>query len=185
MLKNYFREDYLLSVMSEIEGHPDNVAPAYLGGLVASCVCDNKIIRKKLSVNKGLKVYALIPKQHLSTKVSRELLPDTYSREDVVHNLSRAVMLPIAFESGDVDLIGEVFNDKMHQPYRLPAINGGEEIIKMLNELGYKATICGAGPSILVVGKTSGLEYKLLSSAVGSNWKVKALKLCEKGAVLK
>ena len=81
--------------------------------------------------------------------------------------------------------VGEVFADKMHQPYRLPAINGGEEIIKLLADLGYKATICGAGPSILAVGKASGLEYKSLSSEIGLNWKVKSLKLCEKGATLK
>lgn len=185
MLKNYFRPDYLLSVMTEIEGHPDNVAPAYLGGLVSAYSNGEKVVANKLSVNKNLKIYAVIPKQHLSTKCSRQLLPNEYSREDAVHNVARAVMLAKAFENGDLSLIGDVFSDKMHQPYRLPAITGGEEIINTLNALGYKATVCGAGPSILAVGKTSGLEYKLLSSAIGVNFKVKALKVCDKGAVIK
>ncbi|MBR6737942.1 MAG: threonine synthase [Clostridia bacterium] len=185
MLKNAFRSDYLLSVMNKIEGHPDNVAPAYLGGLVASVVNGDKVIANKLEVNKNLKIYAIIPKQHLSTKVARELLPELYSLKDVVHNVSRATVLPLAFSTGNVELIKEVFNDKLHQPYRLPQIEGGEALIKTLNELGYASVISGAGPTILAIGKSSGLEYKLLSSLSGANFKVKSLKVCDKGATLK
>lgn len=185
MLKNSFSKDYLLSVMASIEGHPDNVAPAFLGGLVFSYVKDGNVITKKVNVSKNFKIYAVIPRASLATKDSRGVLPETYSREDVVYNLSRVFALSNAFENGDVDALKDGFDDKLHQPYRFPIVKGADEMKKLLEENGFAVALSGAGPSLLAIGKKSGIEYTLPKKVGGITWSVKPLKVNEKGAILK
>ena len=185
MLKNAFDKEYLLSVMAMVEGHPDNVATAYLGGLTLSYQKNEKIISRKIEVNKNLKFYAVIPSAVLSTKQSRELLPETVTIKDAVYNLSRALNLEYAFKTGNIELIKDVFDDKLHQPYRAPAIKGCDEMIKILSSNGYAVAISGAGPSLIAISTKDGRENIIPKSVGGIKWKVKSLKVCEKGAILK
>ncbi len=185
MLKNIFTKEQLLSVMNTIEGHPDNLAPALIGGLTFSYVNGDKVISRKVEINKNLKFYAVIPSANLSTKSAREILPETYEIKDVVHNLSRALSLEHAFKTGDINLIKDVFDDKIHQPYRMPLIAGGEQIKAILEENGFAVAISGAGPTLLAVGYKSGVEKLLPKVVDGVKWKVKSLKVCDKGAILR
>ena len=185
MLKNIYDRDYLLSVMTMIEGHPDNLAPAFLGGLTFSYLNGEKVISRKVEVNKNLKFFAVIPSATTSTKSAREIIPETCSVKDAVHNLSRALNLEHAFKVGDVKLIKDVFDDKLHQPYRFPLISGGEKVKAILEENGYAVAISGAGPSLLAVGNKSGAEKLNLGVIDGVKWKVKFLKVCDKGALLR
>ncbi len=183
MLKNLLTENELLSIMVAIEGHPDNVVPAYLGGLVSSCVLDNgEVVYTKTKPNRKLKMFAVIPNFETNTKKSREGLPTEYSREDVTYNLSRVALLQTAFANGDLDKIKVVFSDKLHEPYRLPNIKGAEELKSMLENLGYAVAISGSGPSLLVVGYDGGLTYKIPKEIGGVKWKVKELKCDDVGA---
>ena len=183
MLKNLLSTDELLSIMVAVEGHPDNVAPAFLGGLVSSCVLSGgKVVYNKTKISRKLKVFAVIPNFESNTKKSREGLPSEYSREDVIFNLSRVALLQSAFFTGDLDKIKAVFEDKLHEPYRLPNIKGAEELKAMLENLGYAVAISGSGPSLLAVGVDGGLNYKLPKEIGGVKWKVKELKCDDLGA---
>lgn len=185
MLKNIFDKEYLLSVMTMIEGHPDNLAPAFLGGLTLSYLNGERVVSRKVEVNKNLKFYAVIPSANVSTKSAREILPETVMVKDAVHNLSRALNLEYAFTSGNVNVLKDVFDDKLHQPYRFPLIKGGEEMKKLLEDNGYAVAISGAGPTLLAVGTKLGLEKVIPHNIGGVKWKVKFLKICEKGAILR
>jgi homoserine kinase len=183
MLKNLLSEDELLSIMVEMEGHPDNVAPAYLGGLVSSCIAnDGSVVYSKIKPNRKLKMFALIPNFETNTKKSRENLPSEYSRADVTNNVSRVALLQSAFINGDVSKIKVIFEDKIHEPYRYPFIKGGLELKAMLENLGYAVAISGAGPSLLAIGLEGGLVYKLPKEIGGVKWKVKELKCDDIGA---
>ena len=169
--------------MVELEGHPDNVAPACLGGLVSSCVLDSgEVVYSKIKPNRKLKMFAVIPNFETNTKKSRDGLPSEYSREDVVYNLSRVALLQTAFTTGDLDKIKVVFEDKLHEPYRLPNVKGAIELKSVLENLGYAVAISGSGPSLLAVGYEGGLTYKLPKEIGGVKWKVKELKCDDLGA---
>lgn len=185
MLKNLFDKERLLSVMTMIEAHPDNVASAFLGGLNVIYKTGDKIVTRKIEVNKNLKFYAVIPSVEISTKSARAILPETFSREDVVHNLSRALSLEHALSKGNVELLKEVFDDKIHQPYRYPMIKGGLEMKAELEKQGFAVAISGAGPTLLAVGYGCNLERKIDKFIGGVRWKVKPLKVCDKGATLR
>ncbi|MBO5888739.1 MAG: homoserine kinase, partial [Clostridia bacterium] len=183
MLKNAFSKDYLLKVMVDMEGHPDNVAPAFLGGLIVACDA-NGIKYQKVNVNSNLTFYACIPNFGLPTAKTREYLPKTVDFKDAVYNLAGSSMIAFAFESGNMEIIKRVFNDKLHVPYRMPLIKGGEELKSALEKLGFAVTISGAGSAILAVSYNKALDSKNLSNIGGVKWSFKPLHIDKKGAVI-
>lgn len=140
----------LLDLCALIEGHPDNVLPALIGGLCAAFKTNGKYYFKKYCPSDSLKLYSLIPPFELKTELSRSVLPQMYKREDVVANLSRIVNLPSAFIDGDIELIKAIFDDKIHEPYRYKLIEHSLDVKKYFNE--YAVSISGAGSSLLVIG---------------------------------
>lgn len=177
MLKNAYGKAELLRVMTVLEGHPDNVAPCYLGGMVFSFVGDGGEVRfAKYCVAPSVKFTAFIPPFELSTKKAREVLPKTVSFKDAVYNLSRAAVLGRAFESGDLELIEGAVEDKLHESYRYPLIRGGEKLKAELEKQGYAVTISGAGPTILAIGDT------YAESVDGGAFAVKPLSVDNDGA---
>ena len=182
MLKNAYGKEFLLDLMTEIEGHPDNVAPAFLGGLVMACDCDGLKVNR-VNVNSNLKIFACIPNFELSTTKAREALPKTLDFKDAVYTVSGACMLQSAFEKGDLTLIKRVFKDKLHVPYRLPLIKGGEEAQKILEDLGFAVTVSGAGPTLLAVSDGKDLPLNALKGIDGVKWTIKRLHFDKKGAV--
>lgn len=147
--KSNLSNEALLTLMSKIEGHPDNVAPAFLGGFVASYKNKDeyKSIRYHVSHNLYFNVY--IPNQHLSTEEARNVLPLNYSREDVISNLSRIIHLPNALVNGDYKLLKDLLKDKIHEPYRLKLIEHSNDLIKQLSEIGATCIISGSGSTML------------------------------------
>ena len=147
-------KDEIMDIATELEGHPDNVAPALLGGLVVSTVADGKVLARKISLEANndspLHITIVLPDFHLSTQQARAALPEHVTLRDAVHNLSRAVLVTEAFRTGDLDLLGKAMTDTLHQPYRLPLISGGLEAIHAAKEAGASAAaVSGAGPSII------------------------------------
>ena len=183
ILKNTFNKEYLLSVMSSIEGHPDNVTPAYLGGLTISYTSNGVVKYVKANVNSKLKVFACMPDFDVSTKTAREILPNTISFEDCVQNVRGSALFMSAFENGDMSLIKEVFNDKMHEPYRYPLIKGGLELKKVLENQGFAVAISGAGPSLLAITDKD-VSVKKVQIVDGVKWYIKPLRFDKRGAVL-
>ncbi|MCR5786598.1 MAG: homoserine kinase, partial [Acholeplasmatales bacterium] len=124
--------DALLSLMTLIEGHPDNVAPAYLGGFVASINNNGDIITNRYNVSDKLVFNVLVPDFKLSTLSARQALPNQYSREDVVSNISKIINLPRAIETANFKLLKVLLNDKIHEPYRFKLI---DKALKIKEEL--------------------------------------------------
>lgn len=152
LLKNPCSREELLTIAAEIEGHPDNVAPALLGGLVASCIQDGKVYSVKKEISPMLEFGVFVPDFELATEKARGALPKQIPHRDAVYNMSRAVLCQAALCEGRLDLLPVVTGDKLHQPYRLPMIKGGKEIFELALAMGAEAVcISGAGPSILAV----------------------------------
>lgn len=175
----------LLSIVTPIEGHPDNLAPALLGGLTASMMDKGEAFSVAYPVNPELFFTVLFPDYTLSTHLSRGALPKTVPHGDAVFNLSRLSVLPKAMELGDENLIARALTDKLHQPYRRPLIHGIDDVEKCANELGCHAVcVSGAGPSILCVSRDRAFAAKLAEKVkmLEHNWTVLDLTVDPDGA---
>lgn len=142
--------DDLLEVATEIEGHPDNVAPALLGGLTIAWGSGPGVRAKKFNVHRGVFPLVSIPEYSLSTEVARSLQPASVPVEDAVFNLSRSALLVAALVQSP-ELLFEATEDRLHQDYRASAMPETHALIGRLREAGHAAVVSGAGPSILVL----------------------------------
>ncbi|HKG54076.1 MAG TPA: homoserine kinase, partial [Anaerolineales bacterium] len=143
----------ILSLATEMEGHPDNVAAAFLGGLVVSTMDNGNVVAHKITgAENASPIYAtvVLPEFHLPTQESRTALPQQVSLKDAVHNISRTVLVAEAFRNGDVDLLGKAMTDTLHQPHRLPLIPGAQAAMDAAKAAGASAAaLSGAGPSVI------------------------------------
>ena len=151
----------LLSIASEVEGHPDNVTPAMMGGFcVASLDEDGSVSYSKILWPENWKLTVLIPDYELDTKIARSILPEFISIPDAAFNIRKASMLIDAVYRQDSELMKKCLKDKLHQPYRTELIKGFKELTELLENkddiLG--CVISGAGPTILVISKNDGFE---------------------------
>lgn len=142
----------MLTLATAIEGHPDNVAPAMLGGFVASAYDEGQVYSVKKNISADLAFAAFIPNFKLPTEKARAALPQQVAHKDAVYNLSRAALATAAFCDGEYELLRVATKDALHQQYRLPLVPGGEEIFELAAELGaYAVYLSGAGPTIMAV----------------------------------
>lgn len=159
MINPCTREE-LLTIAAGIEGHPDNVAPAMLGGLVASCLQDGQVYSVKKELSPVLEFAAFIPDYELSTQKARDALPQTVTLASAVHNLSRAPLLQAALCEGRLDLLEVATSDALHQQYRLPLMPGGKEVFALARGAGAPAVfISGAGPTVVAVVESSRTDF--------------------------
>lgn len=151
----------LLSIATEVEGHPDNITPAIVGGLVISAKEDDgSIVYRKLDWPEEWVITVCIPEYELATDISRSVLPEEVPMKDAVYNAQRMAMFVEAIHTKDAELMKLALKDKLHQPYRLKLVPGLEKIIQSLkhedNVLG--CVLSGAGPSILIISLKNDLE---------------------------
>lgn len=161
-------------IACRLEGHPDNITPAVFGNLQLASMSDDTVARAEAKVSDIWRFCVLIPDFELSTAEARKALPDSYSRPEVVFNISRAGLLLRAMETGDPDLLRYAQADVIHQPYRLPLITGYEKAFAAAEKAGAVSTcISGAGPTLLCTFTEDGpidLLRELISEALPS-WK--------------
>ncbi|MGM0397139.1 MAG: homoserine kinase [Bacillota bacterium] len=144
----------ILKIATEFEGHPDNVAPALLGGMVVSAMKDGEVYSIKIPIRNKYSFIALIPDFHLSTEVARAALPKTIPHKDGIHNVSRATLLVAAFMTGEDHLLRIGFEDMFHQPYRGDLIPGFDKVMKAAGDFGVLGSyLSGAGSTIMCVAK--------------------------------
>jgi homoserine kinase len=108
----------LLDLVAVLEHHPDNAAPAVLGGFTAAGVVAGSVRALRVPVWDRLRFVALIPEFEVSTDRARKLVPNRFSKADTVHSLNRSALVTAAFASGRYDLLPGLFDDRVHQPYR-------------------------------------------------------------------
>jgi homoserine kinase len=153
LLGNPFTDEEILKLAIENEGHPDNVAPAMLGGLVASIVYEGHVISLKLPARANrspMHVTIVLPDFDFPTRQARAILPRQVDRKDAIYNISRAVLVTEALRTGDLDLLGKAMTDALHQPYRLPLIPGAKSAMEAGRHAGAAAVaLSGAGPSLI------------------------------------
>ena len=160
MLGDVLNTQELLTLATAIEGHPDNVAPAMLGGFVTSVYDEGQVYSVKKNIDEQLAFAAFVPDFRLLTSKARAALPDMVSHKDAVYNLSRAALATAAFCDGDYSLLGVATKDSLHQKYRLPLIDGGDEMFELAQDLGALAVyISGAGPTIMAVVPRDDQEF--------------------------
>lgn len=142
--------DKLLDLAAEMEGHPDNVAPALFGGLVAACRTEAGIKHVSIQPPATLLVVLAIPDYQLATKRSRDALPAMVPFEDAVFNLGRMALLVAAMFSGDYSQLSWAMEDRLHQPYRSKLVPGLEDVFAAAQDAGALATVLsGAGPTVV------------------------------------
>lgn len=148
-----FSKDDLMQMATAIDGHPDNVLPALLGGIVIGCMDgDGRVVAKKMAPLAGLYAYALIPDYPLPTSKARAAMPDAYSREDVVYNLGHLGLLVASLASSDMSQLAAAFSDRVHEPYRLPLMPGIQEAKQAALDAGaLAALVSGAGSTMLIL----------------------------------
>ena len=143
-------EQQLLEYATELEGHPDNVAPALFGGLTIAWVDEVGPHHKKLAVHRGLSPLVLVPPHQMSTKLARSLQPESVPHTDAVFNVSRSALLVAALTQSP-ELLLAATEDRLHQNYRASAMPETSELISLLRAEGHPAVVSGAGPSVLVL----------------------------------
>lgn len=151
----------LFDICVSLEGHPDNVAPAIYGGLVSSYKKGNSFIANSFNVNKDLVFIVAIPKYELKTKDAREALPKSLSYADAVNNISRIINLPRAFNDGDINLLLDLFVDRLHEPYRGPLIKEYNEIKSICSSYNIPMAISGSGSTMLIISKSKDIISKI------------------------
>lgn len=172
VMEKDFDKKEILKIATDMEGHPDNVSPAILGGATASIYDDGQVFVEKFNVSDKIKFLALIPEFKLSTKLARQALPETYTKDDAVFNLSRLSLLILSLISGDEKNLKVALEDKIHEPYRfklIPEIEQIEEIIDESHALGHY--LSGAGSTLMIL-----LDYADKISEEFIKNKVKELK---------
>lgn len=177
----------IFKIAVEIEGHPDNIAPALFGGLIASIMEEEQIYYNHINIAKGIKFVALIPDFTLSTKLSREVLPRQISHRDGVHNSGRVALLLSALSNGRFDLLKHALKDRLHQPYRGKLIEGFDDVFSKCDKLGSLGVyLSGAGPTIMAIVEENNVNFskdiKEYFNSIGYNWDVKELDLDLEGA---
>lgn len=140
----------LLPVMIDIEGHPDNILPAVYGGLVSGFI-DDSIYSKSVEVHNDYKFYVCISDHIASTEALRQALPSSIAMDDAVFNLSRAIHVESAFQSGDLKYLRAVLKDKLHQRYRAEFIPYFESVKNVVEHNGDILVISGSGSTLLII----------------------------------
>jgi homoserine kinase len=144
----------LLNAACALEGHPDNVAAALLGGLTVSCqLPDRSAFAVKRAWPERLRFVVLTPDFPLSTLASREALPESVSREDVVFNLQRVALLLEVLQSGNYSILREALQDRIHQPFRQKLVPGLERALALEHPDILGVCLSGAGPSIVALAE--------------------------------
>lgn len=156
-----------------IEGHPDNVIPALLGGcrLAATGVTarETSWIVAEIPWHEAVVPIVAIPEFELSTAAARQVLPGDYSRADAVFNIAHLGLLLRGIETGNGDWLAGALQDKIHQPYRKALIQGyGTVEAAAIGAGAYGVVISGAGPTMLALA--GGDRAAAVAAAMGQAW---------------
>ena len=175
----------LLNITNAMEGHPDNLAPAFYGGLTASMVDNGLPVTVNFPLHPDWEFLALVPDFTLSTPKARAVLPKEVSRADAIYNISHGAMVLKALELGDEKLLRNAMQDRLHQNYRKSLIQDYEAIEALVRTTGAAFCLSGAGPTLLCITRNKGLEEKLaakLPSITQANWEMLPLHIDFQGA---
>jgi homoserine kinase len=149
-------EAELLRVMTKIEGHPDNVAPCFLGGMTVGCWDGNDLRYVRLpSLPSDMYVVVAVPNVSVNTSEARKSLPEMVNFKDAVFNLGRSALMAAAWATGQWDMLSWGMDDRLHQQYRAKLFPGGDVIMDRVRAIPgcLGVAISGSGPSVLALSR--------------------------------
>lgn len=170
----------MVHLATSVEGHPDNVLPALLGGLVVAYRSEqgDDLRYYRLEPSDRLVPIIVVPRQQLSTQRAREALPQDVSFADAQFTASRAALLVAAMSTGaGADVLADAMNDRLHEPTRLALMPETAAVHAELRESGLAVSLAGSGPSLLVVAPrpeapTRAEQVRRICRARNSGWRV-------------
>jgi homoserine kinase len=170
----------LLNAACALEGHPDNVAAALLGGLTISCqMPDRSAFAVRMRWPDALGILVLTPHFPLSTAASRGALPEMISREDAVFNIQRSSLLLFALQTGKFPVLRQAFQDRIHQPYRQKLVPGLSEALALEHPDLLGVCLSGAGPSVAAFAERNFDEIEAILGEVfrqtGTDFQIRRL----------
>lgn len=179
----------LLLLCTELEGHPDNVAPALRGGLTVCYSSPKGIGCLKLTPVNPPRAVVAIPNYEVQTEAARRALPTCIPFSDAVLNVGHAAAVTAAFASGQYEALATAMDDRLHQPYRAHLVPGMEEAIQSAVAAGaLGACLSGSGPTIIAFAHTreafiaEAMQQAL--ARVGIEAQTRILEVCTEGATV-
>jgi len=146
------RLDGVVEKAAALEGHPDNVVPAFLGGLCASYRLEGELRFFRLRTPAGLRAVVCVPELEVSTKKARRLMPKKVPLSVAVYTASRLALLVSAFEQKRYDRLSAAMDDRLHQPARGKLVPGMNEAIAAAHRAGaFGAALSGSGPAVFAL----------------------------------
>lgn len=180
-----FSSAQLLQLATDLEGHPDNVAPSLFGGLTIAWEDEMGPHHKKLIVHRGVSPLELIPNFKMSTAIARALQPESVPHADAVFNVSRSALLVAALTQSP-ELLMAATEDRLHQDYRSEAMPEAGKVIELMRKNNHAAVVSGAGPSVLVLASDPAerMEAAQLAAKHFPQWRALVLAVDFKGATV-
>jgi homoserine kinase len=180
-----FTPERLLQLATDLEGHPDNVAPALFGGLTIAWEDAKGPHHKKLIVHRGVSPLELVPNFKMSTATARALQPESVPHEDAVFNVSRSALLVAALTQSP-ELLMAATEDRLHQEYRSEAMPEAGKVIELMRANNHAAVVSGAGPSVLVLASDPAERMAAAKLAAENfpQWRALVLAVDFKGATV-
>ncbi|SHI39386.1 homoserine kinase [Lutispora thermophila] len=178
--------DELIKIGTEMEGHPDNIVPAFLGGFTVSFMAEEKVVYFRQKAYEGFKYAVMYPEYTLPTAQAREVLPKEIAFKDGVFNIGRASLLTAAMITGDVELLKYACRDKLHQPYRKSLVPEFDNIVDKAQSLGALASfLSGAGPTIIAILSKDEKDFEVTMKnhlkIMKGNWTLKIVEASNEG----
>jgi homoserine kinase len=160
----------VMQLAIEMEGHPDNVVPALIGGCRLAATASQGWAIADLPWHGSVVPVLAIPDFELSTEEARSVLPTQYSRADAIFNIAHLGLLLRGLETGNPDWIGAALVDRLHQPYRQSLIRGYQDVEQaVIAAEGYGMVISGAGPTLLALSHPD--RAVTVATAMSQAWK--------------
>lgn len=176
-------DDAVLTLAARLEGHPDNVAPAFFGGFTIAGTCAGtgagQVFATTVSVDPRVNVVVFVPPDAVETRVARGLLPEMVPHADAAANAGRAALL-VAALSREPELLMAATEDRLHQTYREPAMPRTLQLVRELRTRGVPAVVSGAGPTVLAFADAS--SQAAIAAMVPDGWQAMALSVDLRGA---
>lgn len=169
-------DDVVLQLATDLEGHPDNAAPALHGGATLAWMEEGRPRWIPLEVSPQLRAVALVPGATASTVTARAALPRTVSHDDAVFNVQRAALMVEALRRPE--LLMSATEDRLHQPYRREVMGQSLEVVDSLRARGIPAVLSGAGPTVLAFGPP---DAALRDALLRHGWRVEELPFAPEG----
>jgi homoserine kinase len=177
-----FSDDQVFALATEIEGHPDNVAPCLAGGLAIAWIDHSGSPRMvKLLPDARVRPVVFVPSTRLATETARGLLPKEVPHKDASFNAGRAALLIAALtQRPERGLLLAATEDRLHQNYRAPAMPASVDLVERLRAVGVPAVVSGAGPTVLAFSTPDSQD--LIAPEVGNDWHIQLMDVDPVGA---